>query len=82
MCDLDLEAIKIFLSNGTSTHDVEYVCPIILKSIHKCRSYTPDKILTLMGDLDLEAIQKLLSNGTSSHDVEQLCQVILKSKQK
>ena len=26
-------------SNGTSTHDGEQLCQIILKSIHKCRSY-------------------------------------------
>ena len=29
--------------NGTSTHDREQLFQIILKSIHNCRSYGPDK---------------------------------------
>ena len=30
-------------SNGTSTLQGEHLCEIILKSMHKCRSYDPDK---------------------------------------
>ena len=36
-CDLDLQLIRTNVSN-------EYLCQIILKSMHKCRSYGPDKL--------------------------------------
>ena len=34
--------VGMFL-NGTCTRDGEQLCQIILKSIHNCRSYGPDK---------------------------------------
>ena len=33
----------MYVSNGTSTCDGEQLCQIILKFIHNCRSYGPDK---------------------------------------
>ena len=32
------------VSNGTSTPQGEHLCKIILKSMHKCRSYGQDKL--------------------------------------
>ena len=42
-CDLDLQPTWTSVSNGTSTHQGEQLCQIILKPMHKCRSYSPDK---------------------------------------
>ena len=42
--NLDLSPIQMNLWNGTSTHDGEQLCKIILKSIHSCRSYGPDNL--------------------------------------
>ena len=41
--DLDLGPTRANVSNGTSTHDGEQLCQIILKSIHTCRTYSLDK---------------------------------------
>ena len=43
MCDLNLQAIRTNVSNGTTTPQGEHLCNIILKSMHKCRRYGPDK---------------------------------------
>ena len=36
--------ITIIISHDTSTHQEEQLCQVIFKSIHKCRSYAPDKV--------------------------------------
>ena len=41
--DLDLWPTQMNVWNGTSTHDGEQLCQIILKSINNCRSYGLDK---------------------------------------
>ena len=43
LCDLDLGPTQKNVSNGTSPHQGEQSYQIILKSMHKCRSYCPDK---------------------------------------
>ena len=43
-CDLDLQTTCTIVSNGTATPQAEQLCHIILKSMHKCRSYGPDKL--------------------------------------
>ena len=80
-CDLDLQPTWTNVSNGTSIPQGEQLCHI-LKSMHKCRSYGPDKLnlwpfyhLTWKCDLDLQLSRTNVSN-------EQLCQIILKSMHK
>ena len=48
-CDHDLGHTLTNVSNGTSTHDGEQSCQIILKSIHNCRSYGLDKFGRMHG---------------------------------
>ena len=62
---------------------------IILKSMHKCRSYGPHKHsfwpfyhLTFKCDLDLQPTWTNVSNGISTPRGQQLCQYILKSMHK
>ena len=76
---------KMF-SNGTSTPQGEQLCKIILKSIHKYRSYGPDKLnlwpfphLTFKCDFNLQPTWTNVSNGTSTPQGEHLCQITLKS---
>ena len=68
---------------ATSTLQGEHLCKIILKSMHICRSYGPEKLIyvTFKWDLDLEP-PKNVSNGTSPPKGQQLCQTILKSMHK
>ena len=42
-CDLDRQPTRTNVSNGTSTRQGELLCQTILKYMHKCRSYGPDK---------------------------------------
>ena len=84
-CDLDLLSSWTNVSNGTATPQGEQLYQIILKSMHKCRSYGLDNIslwpfylLTFKCDLDLQPNWTNVLNGTSCQ-VEQLCQIILKS---
>ena len=44
------------VSNDTSTLQEEHLRKIILKSMHKCRSYGPEKLIyvTFKCDLDLQ----------------------------
>ena len=77
------------VSNGTISPQGEHLCKIILKSMHKCRSYGLDKLnwwpfyyLTFKCDLDLQPTQTNVSNGTTTPQGEQLCQIILKSMRK
>ena len=42
-CDLDLQPTWTNVSNGISPCQGEQLCQIILKSMHKCRSYGSDK---------------------------------------
>ena len=78
-CDLDLQLTLPKVSN-------EQMCQIILKSMHKCRSYGPDKLnlwpfyhLTFQCDSDLKPTWKNVSNGISTCEGEQLWHIILKS---
>ena len=55
------------VSNGISTPQGEQLCYIILKFMHKCRNYGPDKLvllpfyhLTFKWDLDLQMFQMAL----------------------
>ena len=68
------------VSNDTSTLLGEHLCKIILKSMHICRSYGPEKLIfvTFKCDLDLQFTLKNVSNGTSPPQGQQLCQIILK----
>ena len=73
---------------GTLTCQGE-LCQIILKSIHKCTNYGPDKLslwrfycLIFKCDLDLQSTSTNVSNGTSSHQGEQPCKIIFKSMHK
>ena len=43
-CDLDLQPTRTNASNGTATPQGDQLCQFILKFIHKCRSYGPDKL--------------------------------------
>ena len=86
MCDLDFQPAQTNVSNGTTTPQGEHLYKIIFKSVHKCRSYGPDKLnllplyhLTFKCDLDFQPIGTDVSNGTSTPPGEQLCQIILKS---
>ena len=67
----------------------EQVCQIILKSMHKCRSYGPAKLnldqfyhFAFKCDLDLQPYWTNVPNGTSTRQGEQLCQIISKSMNK
>ena len=55
-CDLDLQPTQTNVSNGTFTPQGEHLCKIILKSMNKCRSYDPDKLIyvTIKCDFDLQ----------------------------
>ena len=67
--DLDLQHTWINTSNDTSSQG-EQLCQIILKSMHKCRSYGPDKLnlwpfyhLTFKCDLDFQPTWTNVSMG-------------------
>ena len=67
----------------------EQLCQIILKSMHKCTTYGPDKLnlwpfyhLTIKGDLDLQSTWTNVSSGNFTLQGHQLCQIILKSMHK
>ena len=88
-CDLDLQPTWTNVSNGTSSPLRQQLCKNILKSMHKCISYGPDKLniwpfwpLFAPYDLDLQPTWKNVSNGTSSPQGQQLCKIILKSMYK
>ena len=84
------ERTKTNVSNGTSTLQGEHLCYIILKSMHKSKSYGLDKLnkfmtfchLTFMCDLDLQPTQINVSNGTTAPKGEHLYKIILKSMHK
>ena len=88
-CDLELQPSWTNVSNGTATPREEQLSQIILKSMHKCRSYSPDKLillpfyhLTFKCDLDIQPIWTNVSKGTATPQGEQLSQIILKSMHK
>ena len=63
---------EINVSNGTSPPWGQQLCKVILKSMHKCTSYGPDKLNIWLFwplfdpcDLDLQPTRKKASNGTS-----------------
>ena len=85
-CDLDLQPTWANVSTGTSAFQREQLCHIILKPMHKCRSYGPDKLklwpfchMTFKWDLDPQPTWTNVSTGTSSCQGEQLYHIILKS---
>ena len=82
-CDLGLQHNWTNVSNDTFTPQGEQLCHI-LKSMHKCRRYSLDKLnhLTFSCDLDLQPTWTNVSNGTATPQEEQLCQIILKSMHK
>ena len=43
-CDIDLQPTYINVLNGTSPSRRQQLCKIILKSMHKCTNYCPDKL--------------------------------------
>ena len=60
---------------------------LFLKSMHKCTSYSPDKLYIwpfwpLFDPCDLDLPEKNVSNGTSPPRRQQLCKIILKSMHK
>ena len=67
VCDLDRQPIQTNVSNGTTTPHGEHLRKIILKFMHKCRSYygqgnfnsTPFYNLTVVCDLDCQPTQKM-----------------------
>ena len=88
-CDLDGQPTWTNVSNGTATPQGEQPCQFILKSMHKCRSYGPDKLslrkfyhLTFKCDLDFQPTWTNVSSGTATPQGKQLCQIILKSMHK
>ena len=82
-CDLDLPHTWINVSNGTATPQREQLCQIILKSMHKCRSYGWDKRNTC--DLQVWHWPSIYPKSFKWHfsaSRRQLCQIILKSMHK
>ena len=76
------------VSNGPSPSPGQQLCKIILKSMHKCISYAPDKLNICIWpfwplfdpcDLDLQPNWKNVSNGMSPPQGQQMCQIVLKS---
>ena len=58
---LDLQTTQTNVSNGTTTPQGDHLCKIILKSMHRYRSYGPDKLInvTFKCDLDLQPTNKM-----------------------
>ena len=84
-CDLYPGATDLDLARDTSSHDGQYFCQIILKSIKEWQSYGPDMkkdpiFFTFdLWDLDLGATDLGIARDASSHEGQHFCQVILKS---
>ena len=85
MNDLDLQPTQTNVSNGTTTPQGEYMCKIILKSMHNCRSlawrssvYDHFIIWTFKCDLDLKPTQTNVSNSTTTPQGDHLCKISLK----
>ena len=84
------ERTKTNVLNGTSTLEGEHLCQIILKSMHKSKSYGLGKLnkfmtfyfLTFMCDLDLQLTQINVSNSTTTPQGEHLYNIYLKSMHK
>ena len=83
-CDLGLQPNWTIVSNNTFTPQGEQLCHIILKSMHKCRRYSPDKLnhLTFSCDLALQPTWTNVSHSTATPQEEQLYQIILKPMHK
>ena len=62
------------VSNGSFTLQGGHLCKIILKSMHICRSYGPEKLIyvTFKCDLDLQPTLKNVSNDTTPHQKQKL----------
>ena len=87
MCDLDLHSTQTNVTSGTTTPQGEYLCKLILLSMHICTNYGPNKLnlwqfyhLTFKCKLDLQLTN--VSNGTTTPQREHLCKLILKSMHK
>ena len=48
-CDLDLQPTYKNVSNGTTSTQRQKLCQIVLKSMHYCTSYGPDKSARMPG---------------------------------
>ena len=88
-CVLDLQPTQKCVSNGTTIIRGKDLRKIILESMHKCRSYGPNKLnilpfyhLTLKCDLDHQFTRTYDSNDTTTPQGEHLCKIILKSMRK
>ena len=73
-CDLDLQPTGTNVSNGTSTSQGEQLCQIILKSMHKCRSYVPGKLNLWSSNVTLTVNlpEKMFLNGIATPEEKQL----------
>ena len=87
--DLGLQPNWTIVSNGTFTPQGAQLWHIILKSMHKCRRYGPDKLnllAILSSDLQVwpwpSTYLNNVSKGTATPQREQLYQIILKSMHK
>ena len=82
-CDPDLQPTWTNVSNGTYTPQGEWLCQIILKSMHKYRLWPQTSSIyypfNFKCHLDLQPTWKTVSNGTSP---PQLCHIISKSMHK
>ena len=88
-CDLDLLPTWTNVSNGSSLSWRQRLCKIILKSMHRCTSYSPDKLniwpfwhLFDPCDLALQPTWQNVSNSTFPSWGQQLCKIILQSMHK
>ena len=70
--DLDFQPIRINVSNGTTTPQEEQLCQIILKSMHKCRRYGPDKSIRTHIHLTkfVTAMSRFIVRGLDKNDMK------------
>ena len=65
-CDLAVGSSRTNVSKGTSTSDGEQLGQIILKSIHNCRSYVPDKLRCTHAPMQIHQTVKVTTMSHSS----------------
>jgi len=83
VCDPDLWAMSIVLKHDTLSCQEEHLCLFFFKSIHACRSYSPDTTkcsrflpLTQVCDLDLWAMSIIFNRDTHTYLEEHLCLIL------
>ena len=81
--DLDLQPTWKNVSDGICPSQGQQLCKTILKAMHKCTSYGPEKLniwpfrpLFYPCDFDLQPTWKNVSNGTAPPRGQQLCNII------